>query len=89
VRLIGAGIGAAGAAILSLEMFDPAITAERAALVGIVGGAAVGISQPIATLLETLAAPEVASSPTSVTRTTTGLWLAAPFAFYAFLLVAR
>lgn len=89
VRLTGAAIGAAAAAAVTLELFHPAITAGRAALVGVAGGVAVGISQPVATLLETLAAPEVPSRPTSVTRLTTGLWLAAPFAFYAYVLVAR
>lgn len=89
VRLLGAAIGAAAAAGITLELFEPAITFERAALVGVVGGLAVGISQPVATLLESLAAPELPSKPWSVTRTTAGLWLAAPFAFYAYLLVAR
>lgn len=89
VRLFGAAIGAAAAAGITLELFDPAITLERAALVGVVGGLAVGMSQPVATLLETLAAPERPSDPWSVTRATTGLWLAAPLAFYAYLLVAR
>lgn len=89
VRLFGAAVGAAGAAGLALGLFDPAIHVERAVLVGAVGGGAVAISQPVATLLETLVAPELPSPPTSVTRLTTGLWLAAPFAFYAYLLVAR
>lgn len=89
VRLVGAAIGAAGAAGCALGLFNPAITAERAALIAIVAGLAVAISQPVATLLETLAAPEVPSPPTSITRLTTSLWLASPFAFYAYLLVAR
>lgn len=89
VRLLGAALGAAAAAGIAHGLFEPAIDAERAALVGVVGGLAVGISQPVATLLEGLAAPELLSRAGSFTRLTTGLWLAAPFSFYAYLLVAR
>lgn len=89
VRVLGAALGAAAAAGIALGVFEPAITTERAMLIGAVGALAVGMSQPVATLLETLAGPERLSAATSVTRITSGLWLAAPMSFYAYLLVAR
>lgn len=89
VRLIGAGIGAAAAAAVASGAFDPAVDVETVAAIATVGGVAVGVSQPIATLLETVAAPGEISPTSSVTRVTTGLFLAAPFAFYIFLLLAR
>jgi hypothetical protein len=88
-RVLGGALGAAAAAGITLELFDPAISLERAALIGASGALAVAMSQPVATLIETLVSSEPISAPSSLIRLTMGLWLAVPMGFYSYLLISR
>lgn len=89
-RAVAAVVGSLAGSVYARGLFDPAIASSRATAIAAVAAVAVAVSQPVAALLETVAAPghEKTSRPATI-RTATGMLLAVPFAFYSFVLLAR
>jgi hypothetical protein len=89
-RAAAAIVGSLAGSLYARGLFDPAIAPSRANAIAAVAAIAVAVSQPVAALLETVAAPgyEKVGRP-AVVRAASGMLLAVPFAFYSFVLLAR
>lgn len=88
IRTVGAVVGAAAGVVVAQGVFVPEIARSVAWSLAGVGAVAVAASQPVAVLVETVAAPGLQGRPALI-RSASGLLLAIPFAFYAFVLLAR
>lgn len=89
-RAIAAALGAMVGAVYARGLFVPQIASSRANALAVVAALAVSFSQPVAALLETVAAPGLEDAPRPATvRVASGVLLAVPFAFYSFVLLAR